>query len=240
MNPDQLAVLEDERRFLLRSLRDLDAEHAAGDVDDDDYATLRDGYTTRAADVLRRLEEDRAVRSTPRPRAWGRTLLTVASVVAVAALAGWWVARSAGERVDGQQITGVDPRSDAAVALAEARMLMGSDPLAALQRFDSVLADDPEHPEALTYHAWLLFTTVGQSGIEDAAADATADAKDELARAVAADPTYADPHCFLAIVAANADGDVERARTEADRCLELGPPAAARALVEQFRAQLDE
>ena len=33
MNPDRLAELEDERRFLLRSLRDLDAELDAGDVD---------------------------------------------------------------------------------------------------------------------------------------------------------------------------------------------------------------
>ena len=60
MNPDRLAELEDERRFLLRSLRDLDAEHAAGDVDDHDYATLRDGYTKRAADVLRAIEAGRA------------------------------------------------------------------------------------------------------------------------------------------------------------------------------------
>ena len=57
MNPDRLAELEDERRFLLRSLRDLDAELDAGDVDIDDYATLRDGYTKRAADVLRDIEE---------------------------------------------------------------------------------------------------------------------------------------------------------------------------------------
>jgi len=240
MNPDQRSALEEERRFLLRSLRDLDAERAAGDVDDHDYATLRDGYTKRAADVLRGIDADRAATSTVRPRPWGRRLLTVAVVIVVAVLAGWWVARSAGERVDGQQITGVDPRSDAAVALAEARMLMGTDPLAALQRLDAVLVDDPANPEALTYRAWLLYTTVGQSSLIDVADQATADAKDGLAQAVAADAAYADAHCFLAIIAANVDDDVARARTEADTCLELGPPAAARALVEQFRAGLDE
>ena len=57
--------------------------------------------------------------------------------------------------------------------------------------------------------------------------------------AVAADGDYADPHCFRAIVAANADGDVELARQEIDTCLALGPPAAARSLVEQFAASLD-
>ena len=31
---DRLAALEEERRFLLRSLTDLEREHDAGDVDD--------------------------------------------------------------------------------------------------------------------------------------------------------------------------------------------------------------
>ncbi len=46
---DRLAELEEERRYLLRSLKDLERERAAGDVDDDDYDTLKDGYTVRAA-----------------------------------------------------------------------------------------------------------------------------------------------------------------------------------------------
>jgi tetratricopeptide (TPR) repeat protein len=49
------AGLEEERDFLFRSLRDLDAEHAAGDIDDIDYQSLRDDYTVRAAEVVRRL-----------------------------------------------------------------------------------------------------------------------------------------------------------------------------------------
>jgi tetratricopeptide (TPR) repeat protein len=54
------ADLEAEREFYLRSLRDLEAEHSAGDIDDLDYQALRDDYTTRAAGVLRRLEGLRA------------------------------------------------------------------------------------------------------------------------------------------------------------------------------------
>ena len=48
-----LDALAEERDFLLSSLRDLDAEHDAGDIDDVDYETLRDDYTVRTAQVLR-------------------------------------------------------------------------------------------------------------------------------------------------------------------------------------------
>ena len=49
IDPDRLAELEEERRFLLRSLDDLAREHEFGDVTDEDYRTLQDGYTARAA-----------------------------------------------------------------------------------------------------------------------------------------------------------------------------------------------
>ena len=63
--------------------------------------------------------------------------------------------------------------------------------------------------------------------------------KEQLAKAVDADPSYPDPHCFLAVIAANADDDVETARAEIERCLARDPPAEVRALVEQFAATLD-
>lgn len=58
--PDAVAVrprsvLEEERDFFLRSLRDLEVEHDAGDIDDADYAALKDDYTVRAATVIRQL-----------------------------------------------------------------------------------------------------------------------------------------------------------------------------------------
>src|SRR4051794_18690615 len=49
LGPDELAALEEQRDFLLGSLRDLDAEHDAGDVDEADYLALKDDYTARAA-----------------------------------------------------------------------------------------------------------------------------------------------------------------------------------------------
>ena len=92
---DELARLEEERGFLLRSLDDLERERAAGDMDDVDYTTLRDGYTARAAAVLRAIEAGRADLPPRRPRRWGR-------IVAVRGSAGrsrrrpwafWWPAR---------------------------------------------------------------------------------------------------------------------------------------------------
>ncbi|MCU1495802.1 MAG: cytochrome c biosis factor [Acidimicrobiaceae bacterium] len=50
-----LADLAEERDFLLRSIEDLEREHAAGDVDDADYAALRAGYVGRAAATLREI-----------------------------------------------------------------------------------------------------------------------------------------------------------------------------------------
>jgi tetratricopeptide (TPR) repeat protein len=50
------AALEEERDFCLRSLRDLEAEHAAGDLDDVDYRTLRESYVARAAAALRQVD----------------------------------------------------------------------------------------------------------------------------------------------------------------------------------------
>ena len=46
----------EELDFVLASLDDLEAEHAAGDLDDDDYAALKSDYTTRAARLLRPVE----------------------------------------------------------------------------------------------------------------------------------------------------------------------------------------
>jgi tetratricopeptide (TPR) repeat protein len=60
---DQLA---DEREHLLASISDLDAEHEAGEISDDDYAALRDAYVARAAASIRASQdsESSAVEST--------------------------------------------------------------------------------------------------------------------------------------------------------------------------------
>jgi hypothetical protein len=54
-SPEDRGALEAERDRLLESLRDIESEHAGGDLPDTDYRALRDDYTVRAAEVLRRL-----------------------------------------------------------------------------------------------------------------------------------------------------------------------------------------
>ena len=69
MDIEQRAALEEQRDFLLRSLEDLEREHAAGDVDEHDYR--RCGTTTRraAAAVLRALAAGQRSGGSSRPTA---------------------------------------------------------------------------------------------------------------------------------------------------------------------------
>ena len=79
----RLAALEEQRDFLLRSLDDLEREHDAGDVDDNDYLALEDDYTARAARVIRAIEAREASRrGRPRHGAAGRRRRAVAGGVA--------------------------------------------------------------------------------------------------------------------------------------------------------------
>ena len=95
-------------RLPAASLEDLDREHDAGDLEDDDYQTLKDDYTARAADVLRAIDERRAAfADARRPRSLGRTLAWVAGV-ALFALRGraWWWPSAMGARKAGETSSG--------------------------------------------------------------------------------------------------------------------------------------
>src|SRR5437868_3938833 len=107
---DALADLEDQRRFLLQSLKDLDREREAGDIDDADYRTLKDDYTARAAAVLHAIEQSKSglvAQRKARPsrsRKW--MALAAVLVVGLAVGGGVLVAATSGERVPGQTVSG--------------------------------------------------------------------------------------------------------------------------------------
>jgi tetratricopeptide (TPR) repeat protein len=200
LGPDELAALEEQREFLLTSLRDLDAEHDAGDVDDRDFDQLKDDYTARAAAVIRaidghhRLVARRAPRTSP-----GRRLLMIGAVVVVALLAGVLVARSAGQRSVGDTITGGVRQSTRDDLLAARQKLADGDYDGAITIYDSVLADDPANVEALTYRGWMYRLKATQPSSSDPVPSLKA-AVGDLKAALAVAPDDGTALTFLAVL----------------------------------------
>jgi tetratricopeptide (TPR) repeat protein len=227
LDPDELAALEDQRDHLLTSLEDLEREHDAGDLDDGDYRALKDDYTARAAEVLRAIDERRALMAAPRPpRSRARTVAVVVGVLAFAVAAGVLVARGSGER-GGGTLTGND--GGLRVQLANCQPLAFQSPQRGIRCYRRILADTPDSHEALTYLGWAQVRT------GDVAAGSRS-----LARAVELAPDYPDARVFRAVVlarageAARAAGDAEGARTafldaaeELDRFFRNDPPEVA-------------
>jgi tetratricopeptide (TPR) repeat protein len=182
------AVLEEERDFLLRSLDDLEREYDAGDIDEADYAALRDDYTARAADVLRTLDA-RAARRVQPATPKRRVVAWTAGVVAFAVLAGVLVAFASGRRDDGSVASG-DSAQGAAENIAQADQLMSADKLdEAIAAYTKALDDQPSNVRALTYRGWLYFQT-----------DDVTRAWADLDAAVAIDQSYPDAHVFRSII----------------------------------------
>ena len=238
MNPDQLASLEEERRFLLRSLADLDREYEAGDVDDVDYHELKDGYTVRAAATLRAIEDGRAALPEPPPTNWPRRIGTGALLVLLIGVVWWALSASSAQRLPGQEITGLDPRDERQVVLAQARSMQAQQPAAAAALYEQVLEDEPDNIEALTYRGWTLTLSLIGETDTDVITSTLRESVELLTTAVDLDPAYPDPHCFLGIVQGRFLEQAEASLPYLDRCLELDPPADIRGLVEGFRTSM--
>jgi tetratricopeptide (TPR) repeat protein len=235
-------TLEAERDFLLRSLRDLERELEAGDIDERDYAALRDDYTARAAVTLRAIEQN-ASRSVqfpangagdctdleaemPTRRSPRLVVFVTAGILALAVGAGVLVALSAGERVADQPLTGATLPTAPPDDLTRARQLFSERRyLDALKLYDKVLANDTDNVEALTYRGWLLF--------QASAEEFTDRALQSLDRAVLVDPRFPDAHFFRGFVLAHGKNDPAAAVPEYRAFLATNPPAEFRRRVEQ-------
>jgi hypothetical protein len=235
IDPDRLAALEEEQKFLLRSLADLEREHDAGDVDDVDYQALKDSYTVRAAAALRAVDEGRSGLPARPPTDWRRRLITAGVVIVSIALVWWALSASSAQRLPGQQISGLDPRDEMQVLMSQARSLQARDPASAAALYAAVLEHEPGNVEALTYRGWTLALSV--MGEEDPTVGAPVldEASESLLQAIEADPAYPDPFCFLGIVRYRFYDEPELALTLLDGCLAGGPPADVRGLVESLR-----
>jgi tetratricopeptide (TPR) repeat protein len=252
-DPDELAALESERDFLLRSLDDLETERAAGNLEDDRYRSLRDDYTARAAAVLRSIEEGVDARPAPPPLSWRRRLVTVLAIVGFAGVAAVLLAGALGQRLPSGSATGnaqsdrrqalqaqIRQHPDSAPAhLAYARYLLNAGEAAdAVAEFDTAARLDPNNAEPQAYAGWLVFLAArSQSGdpqtaqppsgdvrkTGDVAAELTATALRRLDRAVAADPDYPDAHFFRGMVLLRGVNDAAGAAGEFERYLALAP-----------------
>ena len=223
LDPDVLAALERERDFLLRSLDDLDAERAAGDLDTSDHAALADDYTRRLAEVARSIDEERTAFDQVDTKLDTRQrVFTVIGIVVLAVLAGVLLGQASGFRSPEDSVTG-DIRQSSAGLLAEADTLTREQRWPeAIEVYDEVLDVAPGNVEALTYRGWL---TARLGDDETALLD--------LREAVAVDPTYPDARVFSAIVLDNQLRFTEAA-AELAAFDSLDPPEDMLMLVEQF------
>jgi len=246
--PEEMAHLEEERDFLLTSLRDLELEREASDIDDTDYRTLRDDYTARAAAVLHALETARSVPSPPEPDDAGtsprhaptgrprgaparavssgapvnrarRTLVGITIVLVVAVGGGVGLASFTGNR-GGGNVSGKAP-SETARHVATAQQLEGEGKAAeALKEYDAAITADAGNVVALTYKGWLL----GRAGFNDPAIAS-------LDKAIATNPGYPDAHFFRGMVLYQGRQDPAGAVPEFEAYLASNPPPSAAAAV---------
>ncbi len=209
--------LEIERDFLLKSLQDLEDEHVAGDVSDDDYTRLHDRYTARAAEVLRAIDSSQAATKTDgleavgtsraragaKPRkAPGRTRakspLLVGGVVCL--LAGVTVAlvfSNTSERLPGNTATGgvtLSPGQQVQRELSQAGVFQEEGELAqALQVYQQVLSQDPGNADALSEAGWLEF----EAGVLGSNEKSLEEGESYEQNAVTADPGLLSARAYL-------------------------------------------
>ncbi len=247
---DKLAELEEERRYLLRSLKDLERERAAGDVDDVDYETLKDGYTVRAASVIRQIEDGQRALAPKQPRNWKRTIMVSLAVAAFAVAVGAALASAFGERGANDEITGFSPGDDTRTTLANARAALNAGDFVRAQEL-FVRADQEEiergnaNAEARAYVGWTTFFLVraaaGEGPLDQDQLDISLVA---LNQAISIDPTFPDPYCFVAIIEFNFNDDAQTALPFVEKCEALNPPSDIAGLVASFadeiRAATDE
>lgn len=216
-------ALGEEREFLLASLDDLESEYHAGDLDADDYATLKADYTARAAAVIRRIDGDATASpaNASEARAAGRGWWWVVGVVVLATLAGVLVAEFSGSRGSNDTITG-EIRVTARELLRDAQAAFSQGDLdGAIGIYDEVLEIQPSNAEALTYKAW--FTRL--QGDPETASPLIEDA-------VAIDPDYPDARVFATVIALDLD-QVEAAQAHLDAFDRLAAPPFLEQLVVQ-------
>jgi hypothetical protein len=238
-----------QREFLIRSLDDLEAERAAGNIDAVTYDRLHGDYTARTAAVLRALAGDGIAPPTgPPPVSGRRRALTIGGVFAFAIAAAIVLAITISPRLPGQTVTGgvsTNPKA-AATALKNAardhpndytarieyaRSLLQSDPVGALTQYTAAGKLHPKDPEPPTYIGWILGLSSGQVGSNSDRAQLISRSLEELALAHRLDARYPDAYVFEGLVRDRFANDPEAAVPLLKKYLQLAPDGAQASLV---------
>lgn len=229
--------------FLLQSLRDLDQERAAGDIDEDDYVALHDDYTARAAAALRAEQRGQAPPVPPAPRrTWLQRVLVLLGVAGFAVLCGVLVAQAAGRRESGEGITGEVTTTPTQAARRCINLSTQGEYVDAIPCFQEVLEADPDNVVARTYLGWTLVLTARQAGDALSGEQLTelyVQARTQLDRAIETDPRYADARAFQVILAVG-EGRFEEAQRQLDLFDELDAPADVQRQVDTQRTLIEE
>lgn len=219
-DPDKVASLEDELELQLKSLQDLDLELEAGDLDEVDYQTLKDDYTVRVADTVRRLQQQTDLVDGQKKRRVNP--LTVVAVLLFALGAGWLLARSTGERGIGDTATGAidSPRQ---LVFQCQELAADGQIVESMQCLDGVLAKDPANSEALTYRGWYLVLTAGSTEDQSQSVELLGAGMTYLDQAIEVDPEFPDARAFRTVIFDRL-GEADLACQELDELLALEPP----------------
>ena len=185
--------LSERRNFLLKSLHGLDQELADGNLDPEDHELLVARYTRQLAALAQRENTNDTHRDSKRSYRT-KTLLWVFGIVIVGGVAGLVVNQTAGDRMEGESITG-SLRQSVNSQMLQAQNLL-NDPERwgeAIAIFTDVVQKQPSNVEALTYRAWLQYQQGGDI-------EAQINAWEE---ALLIEPGFGDALVFLSIALAN-------------------------------------
>ncbi len=227
LSPDQLAALEDQKTHLLASLEDLDAEYAAGDIDQSDYDTLRDDYTARTASVLRAIDSHRAqVAAQRKTPSLGRKAGWIAAVLVFGVLAGFGVKQASGTRGVNDAGSG-DIRQNVRQLLFEAGAAGGQgDFQRSIELYSDVISEQPSNVEAYTYRGWTIYQQQDAGSVDLARSD--------LNTAVELDASASAPRVFRAVIGLN-EGRPSDAAADLIAFANNDPTNDEQTLLQQFR-----
>jgi tetratricopeptide (TPR) repeat protein len=188
--------------------------------------------------------------ATRRPRRWGTIAAAIVALAVFGIGAGWLVAVSSGQREPGDTLSGgirsssIDELAKASEYTGQATAaLQSGDSQAAVEAYKSaldayrtVLDQQPENTEALTYRGWLLHALALQASA-DIAQQLDDDALASLNRAIEVDPSYADARIFRAIIFQRQGRNAEAA-ADLDAVDPSQVPPGMRDMVDGLRSQV--